>query len=274
MKKVLLLDGYNLIYRARHSFARGPHSTIFSFFRSLRPLIEKFDPDKAYFVIEGYPKKRMNLLPEYKATRTHDDKDDFQRQKRYIINILKERFPVEVIRHPDHECDDVLANLIKYKHPTDDCVVISTDTDFIQLLNHHPNVALYNPIRKKYVPTPNYDYVTWKSLKGDGSDNISGFHGIGDKRATALALDESRLNEFLATDSTRLLFDRNYELIKFFDLENEMNHLESSTYDLNWNDVKEQFQEMEFFSITNPKSWDRFVQTFKKLQDYNTADSV
>lgn len=274
MQKILLLDGYNLIYRARHSFARGPHSTIFSFFRSLRPLVEKFNPDKVYFVIEGYPKSRMALLPEYKATRVHDDKDDFQRQKRYIIKTLKDRFPVEVVRHPDHECDDVLANIIKYKHPNDECTVVSTDTDFIQLLNHHPNVKLYNPIKKKFVDTPGYDYVVWKSLKGDGSDNISGFHGIGDKRATALALDESRLSDFLSSDSSRTLFDRNYELIKFFDLENELCNFESFTGSLDWDDLKEQFVEMEFFSMTNPKSWDKFVRTFKGLEDYNDGNIV
>jgi 5'-3' exonuclease len=274
MQKVLLLDGYNLIYRARYSFQRGPHSTIFSFFRSLRPLIEKFDPDKVYFVIEGYPKRRMTLLPEYKGTRVYNDKDDFQRQKRYIIKTLKDRFPVEVVRHPDHECDDVLANLITYRHADDDCIVVSTDTDFIQLLNQHTNVQLYNPIRKGFVSRPNYDYVVWKSLKGDDSDNIAGFHGIGTKRATTLALDETRLEEFLSSDETRKLFDRNYELIRFFDLEAEMENLELSSSNLNWNDVREQFVEMKFFSMTNHKSWGKFITTFEKLEGYTTNNFV
>lgn len=263
--KVLLLDGYNLMHRARHGFARGEHSTIFSFFRSLRPLVEKFNPDKVYFVIEGYPKKRMSLLPEYKGTRVHDDKDDFQRQKRFIINLLKERFPVEVVRHPDHECDDVIGNLVIDTHRDDECVVVSTDTDFIQLYNFSDTVVLYNPIRKKYVPKPIYDYVTWKSLKGDGSDNIAGFHGIGDKRATAMALDESLLNEFLAKGDNLNLFERNYELIKFFDLKQEMRNLEKSSPVVDWDDVKRQFIEFEFYSITNDKSWDKFVTTFQNL---------
>lgn len=263
--KVLLLDGYNLMYRARHGFARGEHSTIFSFFRSLRPLVEKFDPDKVYFVIEGYPKKRMSLLPEYKGTRVYDDKDDFQRQKRFIIKMLKERFPVEVVRHPDHECDDVIGNLVIDTHRDDECIVVSTDTDFIQLYNFSDTVVLYNPIRKKYVPKPMYDYVTWKSLKGDGSDNIEGFHGIGDKRATAMALDESLLNEFLAKDNNLNLFERNYELIRFFDLKQEMCNLEKSNPVVDWDDVKRQFIEFEFYSITNDKSWNKFVTTFQNL---------
>jgi len=263
--KILLLDGYNLMYRARYSFAKGPHSTIFSFFRSLRPIIEKFDPDQVYFVIEGYPKQRMKLLPEYKATREYNDKDDFQRQKRYIINTLKESFPVHVVRHPEHECDDVIGNLVANTHNNDECIVVSTDTDFIQLYNTCDNVMLYNPIKKKYVSRPGYDYVTWKSLKGDGSDNIAGFYGIGDKRALSMANDKNTLNEFLDRDQNREMFDRNYRLIKFFDLSNEMHKLEYSATAADWSTVRKQFIEFEFFSMTNDKSWEKYVNTFQNL---------
>ena len=48
---------------------KGENATIFGFFRSLRPLIEKFNPDKAYFVLEGYPKHRYELAADYKGTR-------------------------------------------------------------------------------------------------------------------------------------------------------------------------------------------------------------
>ena len=263
--KVLLLDGYNLMYRARYGFGKGPHSTIFSFFRSLRPLVEKFSPDKVYFVIEGYPKQRMELLPEYKGTRVYDDKDDFQRQKRYIINILKESFPVHVVRHPEHECDDVIGNLVETTHAKDECVVVSTDTDFIQLYNTCNNVVLYNPIKKKYVPHPGYDYVKWKSLKGDGSDNITGFHGIGDKRALSMVNDETALEAFLDKDQNRLMFEKNYRLIKFFDLSSEMHRLEHSTSTADWAVIRDAFIELEFFSMTNDKSWGKYVRTFQDL---------
>ena len=59
--KVLLLDGYNLIYRAHYAPARGEYSTVYCFFRSLRAQVEKFNPDKIYFVLEGYPRRRMEL---------------------------------------------------------------------------------------------------------------------------------------------------------------------------------------------------------------------
>lgn len=92
-KKVLILDGYNLLYRARYSgMNKGDFSTIFNFFRSLRPLIEKFNPDTAYFVLEGMPKKRLELLSEYKGQREYHNKDNFSQQRRDIIEILWEFF--------------------------------------------------------------------------------------------------------------------------------------------------------------------------------------
>ena len=174
--KVLLLDGYNLIHRAHYAPARGKYSTVYCFFRSLRAQVEKFSPDKIYFVLEGYPKKRMEILEDYKGTRKQlDPEDSFHSQKRKIIMMMKDFFPITSIRHPDYECDDVLANLVMYTHKDDDCTVISSDTDFYQLFNTCDNVKIFNPVQKKYIPPVDFDYVRWKSLKGDPSDNISGY---------------------------------------------------------------------------------------------------
>jgi len=213
--KILLLDGYNLMYRARHSMSRGyggDYSIVYAFFRSLRPLIEKFSPDRAYFILEGYPKKRMELSGgDYKGTRTYHDRDGFKAQKRKIMEIVKEQFPVCAARHHHYECDDVLANLIKYSHATDDCVVVSSDSDFIQLLNEFGNVAVYNPIRKAFMPRPSYDYVLWKALRGDSSDNIEGFRGIGNKRATSMVSNRQLLQEFLDKEEGRdAMLQKNY----------------------------------------------------------------
>jgi len=268
--KVLLLDGYNLIHRARHSLPRGftgDDATVYSFFRSLRPLIEKFAPDKAYFVIEGYPKHRLEIAPDYKANRVRHDKDGFQAQKKKIVDLLKNNFPLTVVQHKDYECDDVLANLIKYRHCEDDCIVVSSDSDFFQLYNHHSNVQVYNPVRKAVMPAPEYDYVTWKALRGDGADNIPGFRGIGDKRATNLVLDEAALKEFLGKDeSYPPLFERNRALIRFHDMSPEMKGVVYWDACNPWEDVRQVFNSMEFFSITNDKSWKKFVNTFVPLQ--------
>ena len=266
--QVLFLDGYNLIYRARYSFAKGDNSVVYSFFRSLRALVEKFQADKMYFVTEGYPEHRYILHPGYKGTRQKDDDQSFHRQKKEIIQMLKEYFPLTVCRHPHQECDDVIANLVLHKHQHDDCVVVSTDTDFLQLYNTCQNVKIYNPIKKKFAEPPGFDYVTWKSLRGDPSDNIPGIKGIGDKRASMLVSDPDMLVAFLTKDpSYSQILERNRRLIRFVDLRDDIPDLEYAPPKAEWDIVKNKFENMGFHSITNEKGWLKFHNTFKKLQE-------
>jgi DNA polymerase-1 len=265
--QVLLLDGYNLIYRARNGFYKGDNACVYSFFRSLRVLIEKFVPDKAYFVLEGRPKQRLELDKNYKGTRVHEKDENFSRQRSFIIDLLKARFPIEVVRHANYECDDVLAYLIE-EHPDAKCTVVSTDTDFLQLYNQHTNVEIYNPVKKKVADPPDCEYVVWKALRGDTADNISGFKGIGDKRAYALVSDPGALATFLAEGGEERYnkFAHNMLLIRFHQLKpEEIEQLERSGQEINWEAVREEFDKMKFNSIINDKSWDKFVSTFNTL---------
>ena len=268
--KVLLLDGYNLMYRARHSMSRGyegSQTTVYAFFRSLRPIIEKFAPDRVYFVLEGYPKTRMQICPDYKGNRVYHDRDGFRAQRREITDILKHQFPIDVIRHKNFECDDVLANLIRYEHPTDECIVVSSDSDFLQLYNSHTDVHVYNPVRKKFMPRPEFDYVKWKALRGDASDNILGFKGIGNKRATTMVNDISRLDEFLDKGpGNREYFERNISMIQFHDMKNDLEGADRWSQRVSWDKIRGRFEGLKFFSITNDKSWQKYVETFKCLE--------
>ncbi len=266
--RVLLLDGYNLIYRARNGFQKGENACVYSFFRSLRVLIEKFAPEKAYLVLEGIPKQRLAMHEDYKATRVRDKDENFARQRTFIIQLLKERFPIEIVRHPDYECDDVLAYLVGV-HSKDACTVVSTDTDFLQLYNQYDNVEIYNPVKKQIAHPPDCDYVEWKALRGDTADNIPGFKGVGDKRARMLVRDKDALSKFLADGETPRYakFVKNILLIRFHDLKTEeIQTLERSTPRVDWKSVREEFGRMQFNSITNDKSWDKFVSTFGTLQ--------
>ena len=256
-----------MLYRSRSGWAKGENPIVFNFFRSFRAVTEKFKPDLTYFVLEGRPVKRLNLMSEYKAQRVYTDHDDFNRQRNDIIRILRNRFPVKVVRHPDYECDDVLASIATTTHCDDECTVVSSDSDFYQLLQTHENLKLYNPVKKLFVETPEFDYVSWKSLRGDSTDNIPGFKGIGDKRALSLISDSSLLADFLKQEDNQALFERNEAMIRFHSLtDDELNDLEVSTPDVDWEYLRTVFTDMKFFSMTNDKSWDKFVKTF----DYMT----
>jgi len=267
-KKVLLLDGYNLIYRARHSrMNKGEYSTVFNFFRSLRPLIELFDPDLTYFVLEGRPVKRLSMDSEYKGQRTYHNKDNFNEQRRKIISLLKEYFPFIVARHEDYECDDIINYLANDKHEEDDCVIISSDTDFIQSIND--NTKLYSPVRKTFLDKTEYNYVMWKALVGDASDNIEGFKGIGDKSAKKMLANENLLSEFLLKEGHQEKFDKNKFMIAFHSLEEDKETIDFVSLDktYEWDLLKKEFMDMEFNSIIGKeKTWEKYIKTFSKLE--------
>ena len=269
MNKVLLLDAYNLIYRARYSgMNKGDHSTIFNFFRGLRPLIEKFDPDIAYFVLEGKPVKRLNMNADYKGQRVYHNNDGFNEQRKEILKIVEEHFPMFIVKHNDYECDDVINHLAVKVHHQDDVTIISSDTDFIQSVSDR--VKLYNPVRKKYIDGTDYDYVEWKSLVGDNSDNIKGFKGIGDKRAKSLLETREKLEEFLIKENNREIFERNNFMIRFHDMSEDQSDMLITFPRIdsqNWSTLKEKFKSMDFNSMTaKDKTWTKYVNTFNKLE--------
>lgn len=270
-RNILILDGYNLFYRARYSgMNKGEYSTIFNFFRSLRPLIEKFDPDNAYLVLEGRPKKRLEILNEYKGQREYTNKDNFNEQRKDIVTLLAEYFPITLVKHDDYECDDIAAHLAKiYDDGNTEITIVSSDTDFIQIISD--TIKVYNPVKKDYVPGTEYDYVLWKALKGDSSDNIQGFSGVGDKRAKTLIEDKNKLDQFLSIDNNNELFDRNISLIRFHDLveDQEDNNINFHNHrqHANWEDLKQLFQDKYNFNsmVKTERSWNNYTKTFDKL---------
>jgi 5'-3' exonuclease len=266
MKNILILDGYNLFYRALYSgMDKGEYSTVFNFFRGLKPLIEMHKPEEVFLVLEGYPKKRFELYKEYKANREIKTDDSFIKQRKIIVNILNEFFPIQLVRHKDYECDDIiayLANLNKNENVT----IVSTDTDFIQIISE--NIKLYNPVKKSFIEKTEYDYAVWKSLKGDSADNIIGFKGVGDKTAKKYAENLILLNEFLSYNNNKEIFDKNLFLIKFHDLNEDKDSI--IFYDKpvcnNWDALRDKFKEFGFNSIVEKdESWKKYINCFNKL---------
>ena len=82
----------------------------------------------------------------------------------------------------------------------------------------------------------------------------------------AASSEEEMLSKFLdKQEGNREKFEHNKELVRFHDMGSDMDDIEHSPIDANWDVVKESFNQMEFFSITNEKPWDKFVKTFDNL---------
>jgi hypothetical protein len=111
----------------------------------------------------------------------------------------------------NQEADDLIyaaCRVINHKP----VVVISSDSDFVQLMYHLPNVIVYEPRRNELVSCPAYDPVIQKSLAGDRTDKVGGYDGVGPVRSAALASSIHKRVEFLDQVDKRI-YVRNRLLI-------------------------------------------------------------
>jgi 5'-3' exonuclease len=299
MDKVLLIDAHNAMWRASIGFGpkkeptpssrgddgwkmrgepipspdleRGKRSEefvlIFNFFRNLRPIIELFSPDKCFFVLEGHPQFRYDLFADYKANRIikqasfKEKLDSFLKNKDEIVRILQ-HFPITVARAPNYEADDLIATLCDDMRD-EELTILSNDSDYIQLLQRgYPNCRIYNPIKKVFMEAPPYPYVAWKCLNGDKSDNIPAL--LKPKKALDTVNNPELFKKFMEVEENRANFNINRQLIEFrsVPMEEIVLHEGIRNFDI----VKQEFARMDFQSIINDKSWEKYTKTFDCLR--------
>jgi len=212
--KYLLIDTANMFFRARHVAFRATDPwekvgyALHISMAAINKVAKKFDTDHVVFCLEGRSWRKDYYKP-YKANRSEaraaltereqeeeklfwDTFDDFNQY-------LREKTNCSVLRDGDAEADDLIARWIDL-HPADEHVIISSDSDFYQLLAD--NVKQFNGITDqlitiegifdakgkpvidkktklpKEVPDPEW-LLFEKCMRGDSSDNVfSAFPGV------------------------------------------------------------------------------------------------
>lgn len=237
MVKYLLIDGNNLLCRA-HFAARltdgkgRPIAGTFGVMRMTRSLIKQFNPKVVVIAWDGgKSKERLAVYPDYKANRLSRDpamREHIVRQVS-ICQSLFDTLPVRQLKIDGVEADDIIGLLCeKLKGEK---VILSNDTDFVQLVDK--DVSLYLPNKKKqkadkkegfhltaknveeFLGFPVKHYVLWKSIVGDPSDNIKGINGLGPKKATGIIKNGLSGKKKLPINAQEMaVLDRNKYLIK------------------------------------------------------------
>ena len=212
--RYVLIDTANMFFRARHTAFRASdpwekvgvalHTTLMS----ANKVVKRFEADHVVFALEGRSWRKDHYKP-YKANRAvaraalteaeaEEDKM-FWEAFDSLTKYLSERTNCSVVRCATAEGDDIIARWIAL-HPQDEHIVISSDTDFVQLVA--ANVKQYNGITDELITTegiydakgrPVVDKKTkepkqipdpaWllfeKCMRGDTSDNVfSAFPGV------------------------------------------------------------------------------------------------
>ena len=257
----LILDGYNLIHRARGGFQKGDWPIVFNFFRGLRPIVERFLPAaRVSFVLEGTPRRNLQLLPEYKANRGPPP-DGFGRQRDEIVSILGS-MPIDVGLHPDHEADDLVHSLISVD-PSSDHTVVSSDSDFTQLLQSFQNVGIWNWRTDEFLVKPDLDYIRWKALRGDPTDNIPKCPGMTEAAALRAAKDDNWFGLLMQDAEFQKAYVRNEALIRLDPVPDARTCVSRGRKD--WSEVKRRLADLGFKSMVKDGTWEKWVATFDRI---------
>lgn len=210
MKKILLLDGHSLAYRAfyglplydasgkpRFSNGRGEFTNaIFGFASMLFKVWADEQPDYIVCAFDKGRTFRDDKFADYKGTRQKMP-DELAGQMPRIVQLV-EAFGIPAITAEGYEADDILGTLSKRAAADGlNALIVTGDTDAFQLIDPHVKVftsgrmwndtATYDEaaVKERYGLDP-IQLIDYKALKGDTSDNVPGVKGIGEKTATSL----------------------------------------------------------------------------------------
>jgi len=272
---ILLLDSYNLMHRSRFDWnggmATGENQIIFNFLKSLKPIIDQFSPSKVYFVLDGKPKARLDLDSTYKANRIQENLSEeermayelFHKQKRFIINFVKERLPFTTVYHEDLECDDIINHLAQTLKG--EKIIVSSDTDFIQSLDLSDNVKLWNPVSQSYREKMDVDYAKYKAMVGDRTDNIPGVKGVGKVGAMKILKDPALFSKKMNDVKFKNEFDHSYSLVKFANVEEYESGLKYYNGEFDREILRDIFAELGFKSMINDSYFAKYCKTMEFL---------
>jgi DNA polymerase-1 len=216
-KKLLLIDGHSMAYRAFYalpvdnfkSSSGQPTNAIYGFASMIINLIKEEKPTHIAVAFDVSRKTfRTEKFPEYKAQRASTP-DEFRSQLSHI-NELITGFGIKYFAIEGYEADDLIATLAKTAEKQGFSVAICTgDRDSFQLVNKQTTV-LYpkkgvtemsrmtpDAVFEKYDLTPE-QYPDFAALRGDPSDNLPSVPGVGEKTATKWIVDYKSLENLLA----------------------------------------------------------------------------
>ncbi len=208
--KILLLDSNSLMHRAYHALpnlksSKGLYTgAVFGFLSILLRLIKEQQPTHiaAAFDLKG-PTFRHEMYDGYKATRKPMDEE--LRQQVEPLKSLITAMGIKIVSMQGYEGDDILGTLAK--RFDDECIIVTGDRDSFQLVSPTTRVfwtkrgvtdiEVYDEARLLQDGFTTSQFIDYKALMGDASDNIPGIAGVGEKTAKALLAEYGSLDSVL-----------------------------------------------------------------------------
>lgn len=281
MKKVILVDGNNLLFRSYYATAytgnvmrnsKGfPTNGLYGLVNMLNKIIKEENPQYMLVAFDKGKTFRHEKFKDYKGGR-NETPDDLKVQ----FKVAKELVPlmgIKCFEIDNYEADDIIGTYSKMALADKefDATIISSDKDLLQLINEQVDVKLlkmHDYIRmdeKEFVKTYGIKpirMIDLKGLMGDASDNIPGVKGIGEKTALKLLQEYESvegvyeyIEEIKGATKQKLIDgkDSAFESKEIATIYNEVPveyTLEELKYETpNYNELKKLYEELEFYSF-------------------------
>jgi len=305
--KVLIIDGLNTFIRVFSVIPTtnedGVHvGGIVGFLKSIGYVINMVSPTRVIIVFDGkggstrrrkiYPEYKQNRKTKYRVNRTYDFASQEDEKQNMIMQLQRcveylDTLPVTVLSYDNIEADDTIGYLTKQVLPDSNIIIMSTDKDFLQLANGR--VKIWSPSKKKMYDDKSVfeefgissqNYIWYRVLDGDKSDNINGVRGLGLKtiRKKLPFLTDNHIcniDDIVSVlPESKELIDRNYRLMQLNDVDISGNTKTKIVQRVNEpiNElVKYKFEKMFledklFTALPNVTSW--LLTNFNQLNRY------
>ncbi len=213
MKKIILVDGNNLMFRSYYATAYNgnfmnnsngfPTNALFGFTNMMNKIIKEENPQ---YIIVAFDKGK---------TFRHEKYDDYKGGRVETPNELKIQFPlakklltamgIKYYEIDNYEADDIIGTFSKFCDDDPDFIgtIVSSDKDLLQLISKDIDIKLLK--QKDYIRYNEQSFeaeygikpinvIDLKALMGDSSDNIPGVKGVGEKTALKLLREYGTLD--------------------------------------------------------------------------------
>lgn len=305
MKKIILVDGNNLLFRSYYATAytgnvmknsKGfPTNALYGLVTMINKIILEEKPNYIAVAFDIGKNFRKCKYDFYKEGRQQTP-DDLKKQMPYARKLLN-KMGIKTLELEPYEADDIIGTLASEVERDDNFIatIVSSDKDLLQLLSDQVDIKLLK--QKDYIrynPKTFYDdykinpinMIDLKALAGDPSDNIPGVKGIGEKTALSLlqkypTIEEiyNHIDEIKGKTKEKLIIDKDNAFMSkeiatiYREVPIDLN-LEDYKYEhIESDELYEMYEELEFYSL---------MKTFKEkpkekefnFVEINTCDDI
>ena len=307
-KRLFIIDGYAILYRAHYALIRNPlitsygfhTSALFGFSNHLIKIIKDENPDYLVCAFDSKEKTfRHKMYSKYKANRP-EMPEELQAQIPHLWELL-EGMNIPVLKKPGFEADDIIGTITESMSNKEiESYIVSGDKDFMQLIND--KVFLYTPGKRNASPDiydregvinkwglPPEKIIDLLALMGDSSDNVPGVAGVGVKTAVKLLKEYDNIESVLdnaskisnkrvhnglvnGKDDAYLSKDL-VTIVKDVDVDTTLDSFILKSFDQE--SLGKKFEELEFYALLKYLGIDFPSSTAKKVdKNYSTILNI